>query len=105
MKRLNLTTLAVRALPVFLLAGTWTLSAGAGRAASVPSAQRAGESQMAQDDRTTETDKNKQKSTGKPDMVNTPAGPVPRERVHEVKPGEVLRRNKDGTYTKVPKSN
>jgi hypothetical protein len=37
------------------------------------------------------------------DVVMTPAGPVPKDKVHPVKPGEVVRRNEDGTYTVVPK--
>jgi len=36
------------------------------------------------------------------DMVITPAGPVPRNRVHPVRPGETVRRNKDGSLEIVP---
>jgi hypothetical protein len=38
------------------------------------------------------------------DLVVTPGGPRPRESVHPVRPGEVVRRNPDGTYTVTPKS-
>jgi hypothetical protein len=40
----------------------------------------------------------------KNNVVITPAGPVPREKVHPVGPNEIIRRNEDGTYTIVPKS-
>ena len=49
------------------------------------------------------TDETKHDPRAAPDTVNTPAGPVPKEQVHEVKPGETVRRNKDGTYTNVPR--
>ena len=39
----------------------------------------------------------------KRDLVITPAGPMPREKVHPVGPNEIVRRNEDGTYTIVPK--
>jgi hypothetical protein len=35
--------------------------------------------------------------------VITPGGPRPREQVHPVGPGEMVRRNPDGTYSVVPK--
>ena len=38
----------------------------------------------------------------KRDLVITPAGPIPKEEVHLVKPGEIVRRNEDGTYTIIP---
>jgi hypothetical protein len=38
----------------------------------------------------------------KDDLVITPGGPRPRGQVHHVRPGEVVRRNDDGTYTVVP---
>jgi hypothetical protein len=41
----------------------------------------------------------------KGDVVITPAGPMPKEKVHRVGPNEVVRRNDDGTYTIVRKSN
>ena len=37
------------------------------------------------------------------DLVVTPGGLRPRDRVHPVGPGETVRRNDDGTYTIVPK--
>ena len=37
------------------------------------------------------------------DMVITPAGPVPKDKVHEVKPGEAVQRGKDGTLAVVPR--
>jgi hypothetical protein len=36
-------------------------------------------------------------------VVITPAGPVPRDRVRRVDPNEVVRRNEDGSQTVVPK--
>jgi hypothetical protein len=36
-------------------------------------------------------------------MVITPAGPVRKDKVHPVKPGEVVIRNPDGSYSVVPK--
>lgn len=43
-------------------------------------------------------------SSGKKDrLVVTPGGPRPRDSVHVVRPGEIVRRNADGTYTVVPK--
>jgi hypothetical protein len=37
------------------------------------------------------------------DVVVTPAGPMPRNSVHPVRPDEAVRRNPDGSYTVVPK--
>jgi hypothetical protein len=37
------------------------------------------------------------------ETVITPAGPVPRDKVRKVKPGEVVIRNPDGSYSVVPK--
>ena len=59
---------------------------------------------MAKDDKKGATDRTKPHAPEEPDMVNTPAGPVPREKVQEVQPGEAVRRNQDGTFTKVPRS-
>lgn len=36
-------------------------------------------------------------------VVITPAGPVPRDRVRRVDPNEAVRRNEDGSQTVVPK--
>ncbi len=47
-------------------------------------------------------DKNKNEEENQ-EIVTTPAGPMPREKVHHVKPGQVVRRNPDGTYTVVDK--
>jgi hypothetical protein len=38
------------------------------------------------------------------DLVITPAGALPRDKVHAVGPNEVVRRNPDGTYTVVQKA-
>jgi hypothetical protein len=38
------------------------------------------------------------------DLVITPGGPRPRDKVHRVEPGEALWQNQDGTFTIVPKS-
>jgi hypothetical protein len=38
----------------------------------------------------------------KDDLVITPEGPRPRNKVHHVRPGEALRQNEDGTFTIVP---
>jgi hypothetical protein len=37
------------------------------------------------------------------DLVITPGGPRPRDKVHRVRKNEAVRRNPDGTYTVVPK--
>jgi hypothetical protein len=37
-------------------------------------------------------------------VVITPAGPTPREKVHPVGPGETVRRNKDGSLEIVPEN-
>jgi hypothetical protein len=39
----------------------------------------------------------------KDDLVITPGGPRPRDQVRRVRPGEVLRQNKDGTFSVIPK--
>jgi hypothetical protein len=39
----------------------------------------------------------------KSNVVITPAGPVPRDKVHKVGPGETVRRNDDGSLEVVPK--
>ena len=36
------------------------------------------------------------------EIVVTPAGPMHKNKVYSVKPGEVVRRNQDGTFTIVP---
>lgn len=51
------------------------------------------------------TDDPQNKSPKKHDVVITPAGPVPKDKVHPVHPGETVRRNPDGSYTVVPKKN
>jgi hypothetical protein len=43
--------------------------------------------------------KAKTPSSDKSDSVITPGGPRPKDQVHPVKPGEVLRRNADGSFT------
>jgi hypothetical protein len=48
-----------------------------------------------------------QQGTDKPkqdDLVITPAGPVRKENVHPVGPNEEVRRDKDGNYVVVPRS-
>ncbi len=39
---------------------------------------------------------------GENDLVITPGGPRPRRQVHQVRPGETVRQNEDGTFTIVP---
>jgi hypothetical protein len=39
----------------------------------------------------------------KGELVMTPAGPMPKEKVYPVGPNEIVRRNEDGTYSIVPK--
>jgi hypothetical protein len=41
----------------------------------------------------------------KEETVITPAGPIPKENVHQVAPNEAVRRNQDGTYSIVPRTN
>jgi hypothetical protein len=36
------------------------------------------------------------------DVVVTPGGPRPRDRVHRVEPGQAIRQNPDGSFTVVP---
>lgn len=43
-----------------------------------------------------ETD-SKSDTAGRRDTIITPAGPLPREKVHQVRPGEVVRRKEDGS--------
>jgi hypothetical protein len=38
------------------------------------------------------------------ELVITPAGPVLKKNVHQVAPNQAVRRNQDGTYTIVPKT-
>ena len=49
------------------------------------------------------TDSGDRPSDKKDDLVVTPGGPRPRDRVHGVGPDETVRRNADGTYSVVPK--
>ena len=93
------------ALLVFLLTQSWFPPTGGVDAASLSSTQRTGENQMTNDDNKGGTGKTKPGQPGGSDTINTPAGPVPKEQVHEVEPGEAVRRNKDGTLTKVPRPN
>ena len=46
--------------------------------------------------------KDKADGKKKDNLVITPGGPRPAEQVHPVGPGEVVRRNPDGTYSVVP---
>jgi hypothetical protein len=47
--------------------------------------------------------RNERKSQSKDhDLVITPAGPMPKESVHPVRPNEAVRRNPDGAYSVVP---
>jgi hypothetical protein len=50
-----------------------------------------------------EEDDSKQQPGDDEERVITPAGPLPKSKVHQVKPGEVVRRNPDGTISIVPK--
>jgi hypothetical protein len=51
-------------------------------------------------------EENTKKSSPPPEdqLVITPAGPMQKKNVHEVGPNQVVRRNKDGTYTIAPKT-
>ena len=46
-------------------------------------------------------DKNNGSSADK-NVVVTPGGPRPRDRVHRVEPGQAIRQNPDGSFTVVP---
>jgi hypothetical protein len=84
-----------------LIMQSWCLPIRRIEAVSRPSITQMEGKQMTSGDKKPATDK---KESPGPDMVNTPGGPVPKEQVHEVKPGEVVRRKKDGTLTSDPKS-
>jgi len=43
------------------------------------------------------------RKVSKPEYVITPAGPVLKKNVHTVGPDEEVRRNKDGSYSIVPR--
>jgi len=43
------------------------------------------------------------KETENDERVITPAGPLPKAKIHPVKRGETVRRNPDGTFSVVPK--
>jgi hypothetical protein len=97
-------TPVARALLLYLLLPIRFPSTGAMDLAAVPAAESTERNQMAKDAERCGTDKAKHDPCTTPDMVNTPAGPVPKEQVHEVKPGETVRRNEDGTFTTVPRA-
>jgi len=42
-----------------------------------------------------------QPDSSKDDLVITPGGPRPKDKVHPVGPGEAVRRNDDGSYSVV----
>jgi hypothetical protein len=48
------------------------------------------------------TGEDKANGKNKDNLVITPGGPRPAEQVHPVGPGQVVRRNPDGTYSVVP---
>ena len=50
------------------------------------------------------TDMDKSTKKEEPNLVITPAGPVPKENVHHVGPNQEVRRQKDGSYIIVPKT-
>lgn len=68
---------------------------------------QSGETQMTEQDGKYDKDESgkRQPSPVSKDMVNTPAGRVPKGQVHEVKPGEAIRRDKDGALVKIPPKN
>lgn len=72
------------------------------RAATSP--EQVGDDGMADQDKERSKADKKKSPPAAEEMVITPAGPVPKKQVHEVKPGEAVRRNKNGSLTKVPRS-
>jgi hypothetical protein len=80
--------------------------AGASVATASPLVTEYGDNAMprrAPSDGSGEADK-KTPQKDKRNLVITPGGPVPKDNVHPVGPNEVVRRNKDGTYSIVRKS-
>ena len=55
-------------------------------------------------ERKTGEENNKKPGPSAEELVITPAGPVLKKNVHQVEPNQAVRRNKDGSYTIVPKT-
>jgi hypothetical protein len=67
-------------------------------------ATQSGGNYMKKERETGEQDAGKPSPPTREDLVITPAGPVRKENVHRVAPNQAVHRNKDGTYTIVPKT-
>jgi hypothetical protein len=67
-------------------------------------AAQSGGNHMTKERETGEQDAGKPSTSTQENLVITPAGPVRKENVHRVAPNQAVRRNKDGTYTIVPKT-
>jgi len=99
---------AAHALLALVAAQSWSPQAGGAAApsASATATGQTGEQYMPTNDK---QDQAVSKTpaphvTPQTDMVITPAGPVPKDKVYEVKSGEAVRQKNNGTITIVPNS-
>jgi hypothetical protein len=99
---MNVVVSSARALLIFLLMQHLLLLAGRADTMSAIAGEQVGENQMTSNNDKNDSNKENSAPPAVPDVVNTPAGPVPRDKVHEVMPGETVRQNKDGSLTKAP---
>ena len=79
------------------------LTAAAG-CPSLAGAAQPGDGRMTKEHKTVEPMTKKPVPPPGEDLVITPAGPVPKENVHQIGPNQAVRRNPDGSYTIVPKT-
>jgi hypothetical protein len=80
---------------VLTAARGWVILAGA---------VQPGDDYMTKERKTGEEHAKKPSPPPEEDLVITPAGPVRKKNVHQVAPNQAVRRNQDGTYTIVPKT-
>jgi len=94
------------ALLALVTAQSWSQQGSGAVALSDYAAEQTGAQQMPKNDQHVQKDSTTSPPQGTPqtDVVITPAGPVPKNKVYEVKPGEAVRQNDDGTITIVPNS-
>ena len=68
-----------------------------------PAGAQNGDDHMTNERKTGE-ENNKKPDRSAEELVITPAGPVLKKNVHQVEPNQAVRRNRDGSYTIVPKT-